>query len=187
MLRSIFIFIICSLAFLCQGQDHFLVEFEAFSPPEKALIAQLKGFPAESFLAKDLEGKEHFLQDYRGKTVILFFYSVVDNISYDWLTKLNLLQVQYLDELQVFGFAKEERDVISSATADNAILFPNFPNGTKFGEMAYSGDLGMGRIIIIDKNGIIKEVIPRSFFNRNSSVDLLPKVEKIVSQIIFQH
>ena len=186
MLKSIFFSILFFSCVFCQAQDHFLVEFEAFSPPEKAMIAQLKGFPAESFLAKDLNGKEHFLQDYRGKTVILFFYSVVDNVSFDWLSKLNLLQVQYLDELKIFGFAKEDRSIIRSATDDNAILYPNFPNGTKFGEMAYAGDLGMGRIIIIDKDGIIKEVIPRSFFERNASVDLLPKVEKIVSDIIYK-
>lgn len=185
MLKFIYVLILVVASWQLAAQDHFMVEMEAFSPPEQALIAQLKGFPAEPFLANDLDGREHFLNDYRGKAVLLFFYSIEDHMSYDWLSKINLLQIQFLDELQIFGFAKEERSLISTVIADNAIVFPNFPNGTHFGEMAYAGDLGMGRIIIIDKEGIIKEVIPRSFFENENAEDLLPKVEKIVSAIIF--
>lgn len=186
MLKLSFSFLFLLFVLFVHGQEHFLVEFEAFSPPEKEMIGNLKGFPAEAFLAKDLDGKEHFLHDYRGKNVLLFFYSVVDPISYDWLTKLNLIQIQYLEELQVFGFAEEERSIINSAMSDNAIVFPNFPNGTKFGEMAYAGDLGLGRMIVIDKDGIVKEVLPRSFFESSNSESLMPKVDKVLTQIFYR-
>jgi len=140
------------------AQDHYLVEFESFTPPEKDLISHLKGFPAEAFLAKDVGGKEHFLNDYRGKTVLLFFYSVVDKPSYDWLPLLNLLQIQYIDDLQIFGFAEEERSIIESATKDAAI---------------------------VNEDGIIKEVLPRSWFSRYTSEQASSHMDDILTKMMY--
>jgi len=185
-MQKVFLILILGMLFvMANAQDHFLVEFESFSPPEKDMISHLKEFPAEAFLAKDSEGKEHFLNDYRGKTVLLFFYSVVDKSSYDWVSQLNLLQIQYIDDLQIFGFAKEERSIIDSAMKDQAIVYPNFPNGTKFGEMAYAGDLGLGRMIFIDSDGIIKEVIPRSWFAKTNMQEASAGIDKILTSMMY--
>ncbi len=181
---------IIALMFLCLSivqsvsQGHYLVELDKFTPPQQEMIRHLRGFPAEAFLAKDMDGTEHFLHDYRGQVTVLFFYSVEDHLSFDWLKQLNKLQIKYLDGLNVFAFAKEERSVIASAIRNEAIVFPNFPNGTLFGEMAYEGDLGMGRMIVIDKNGIIAEVLPRSYFADGDLLSTYAHVDGLFSQVI---
>ena len=184
MQKNYFVLYLILISFGALAQNHYLVEFESFSPPEKDLISSLKGFPAEAFLAKDAEGREHFLNDYRGKTVLLHFYSVVDDPSFRWVSQLNLIQIQYIDDLQIFGFADEERSIIESAMKDQAIVYPNFPNGNKFGEMAYAGDLGLGRMILINEDGIISEVIPRSWIEKKNNEEAMAQIDKILSSMI---
>ena len=167
------------------GQDHFLVELEKFTPPEKDVIRSLKGFPAENFLAKDLDGEEHFLGSYKDQAKILWFWSKDDPISMKWLPAINLLQLKYLDHLKVFGFGKEDKIELTQAISNEAVIFPNFPNGAVFGEAAYGGDLGYGRMFFIDRDGIIKEVLPRSFFTSHNVNDATPIVEKIIEKIAY--
>jgi len=167
------------------AQDHYLVEFAKFSPPEQAQIKNYEGFPAEAFLASDTDGTEHFLNDYRGKTVVLWFWSKEDDISMEWLNRMNLLQIQYLEEVKIFGFATEEKPEVQSIIVNNAIVFSNIPNSTVFAEMAYAGDLGLGRMFIIDKAGIIQEVVPRSYFESKSADELSPEIDAIIKKIAF--
>jgi len=72
--------VIALTSYALYGQNsqsgHFLVEFEAFSPPVKDMVTSFEGHIAEQFLAKDVNGKEHFLGDYKGKKVILWFWSI---------------------------------------------------------------------------------------------------------------
>ncbi len=185
MRTGIVLFIFLILSSFAIGQDHFLVELEEFTPPEKELIASIKGFPAEMFLANDIDGEEHFLGNYKGTTVILWFWSTEDQLSSDWLSSMNLLHLQYLDDLKVFGFAHQNKEEILPVTQDNAILFSNIPNGTLFGDAVYGGDLGLGRMFFIDEFGIVKEVLPRSFFEQNSLEQATPIIEKIIEKLAY--
>lgn len=167
------------------GQDHFLVELEKFTPPEKDIIRSLKGFPAENFLAKDLGGEEHFLGNYKEHVKLLWFWSKDDPISMKWLPALNLIQLNYIDDLKVFGFGKESKEELTPVLSNEATIFSNFPNGTVFGDAVYGGDLGFGRMFIIDPDGIIKEVLPRSFFLSNDVITAQPMLEKIIDEIAY--
>ncbi len=176
--------IICSGISLI-GQDHFLVELEKFTPPEEDVIRSLKGFPAENFMAKDLSGEEHFLGNYKEHIKLLWFWSKDDPISMKWLPALNLIQLNYIDDLKIFGFGKESKEELSSVLSNEAIIFSNFPNGTVFGDAVYGGDLGLGRMFFIDPDGIIKEVLPRSFFESNDVISAKPMLEKIIDKITY--
>lgn len=178
------ILLICSGLNL-SGQDHFLVELEKFTPPEKDIIKSLKGFPAENFLAKDIDGEEHFLGNYKEQTKLLWFWSKDDPISMKWLPILNLVQLQYLDNLKIFGFGHESKEELAPILSHEAIIFSNFPNGTVFGDAVYGGDLGYGRMFFIDPDGVIKEVLPRSFFESHDVKDAAPIVEKIIEKIAY--
>lgn len=185
MRTGIVLIIFFILNLVANGQDHFLVEFEEFTPPEKELIASIKGFPAEMFLANDIDGTEHFLGNYKGKAVILWFWSTEDKLSADWLSSMNLIQLQYLDDLKVFGFAHQNKEEVVPVTEDNAIIFSNIPNGTVFGDAVYGGDLGLGRMFFIDEYGIVKEVLPRTFFEQNSLEKATPMIEQIIEKMAY--
>jgi len=73
------LFISAAIALTAQesSNGHFLVEFDKFSPPTRDLVTSFEGHIAEPFLATDLQGTEHFLGSYKGKKVLLWFWSVV--------------------------------------------------------------------------------------------------------------
>ncbi len=167
------------------SQDHFLVELEKFTPPEQDVIRSIKDFPAENFLAKDLSGEEHFLGNYREQAVILWFWSIDDPISLKWLSTLNLIQIEHLEKLKIFGFGKENKEAIEHVLSNEAIIFSNFPNGTLFGDAVYGGDLGLGRMFFIDTYGVVKEVLPRSFFESTDVQEAIPMIEEIIEKIAY--
>lgn len=177
-----FLLALC-LSISISAQDYFQVEFEKFSPPEKALIKELKGFPAPPFLASDVDGEEHFLGDYKGKTVLIWFWSLEDELSFSMLPYLNILQLDMLDDLKIFGFAKEAKDLITPHLKEQAAIFSNFPNSSVFGEAVYAGDLGQGRMILVDEFGIVKEVLPRRLFEEKTGQEIYEVVLKAVAKL----
>lgn len=149
-------------------KGHFLVEFDAFSPPTKDLIASLENTKAAPFLAPDVRGTEQFLGDYTGKKVILWFWSTADDISNNQISNLNLLQSRYRNDLQVISFADEQKQELIDFSKSIPLDFPVIANGKVLGEAAFGGDLGQGRLIIIDGNGVIQKVLPRQAFIDNN-------------------
>jgi len=162
-----FLFSIISM-FAQNEKGHFLVEFDAFSPPTKELIASLENTKASPFLAPDLDGKEQFLGDYAGKNVILWFWSSADGISINQIANLNALQSRYKNNLQIISFADEKKQELIDFSRSNPIDFPIIANGKVLGEAAFGGDLGQGRLIIIDAKGVIQKVLPREAFQENN-------------------
>jgi len=169
---------------LYSQEGHYLVNLPTFSPPEKELIKTLKGFPAENFLAPDTNGEEHFLGDYREKSVVIWFWSVEDKLSANYLDAINILQLRYLDEVQIFGFATESKEILIPFLNKHAVIFPNFPNSSVFGDAVYGGDLGLGRLFFIDEYGIIKEVLPRSFFIDKSDEEISDTIDDIMDELL---
>jgi len=159
-------------AFSLQSQNengHFLVEFDAFSPPVKDVIASLENTKAAPFMANDIMDKEQFLGDYAGKNVLLWFWSTNDGLSISQVSEMNTIASRHRGNLQILSFANESRQELIDYRKLNPIDFPVIPNGKVLGEAAFGEDLGNGRIFLLDKQGTIQKVIPREAFERDQT------------------
>jgi len=146
---------------------HFLIEFDSFSPPVKDIVMSLENSEAAPFLAPDILGDEIFLGDYKGKMVMLWFWSKDDGMSISQVDQLNLMQDKYRDLLQVIGFGDESKQELIDFNSGSPMDFPVIANGKVLGEAAFGGDLGLGRVILVDQNGVIQKVVPRETFELN--------------------
>lgn len=183
-MKTLFLVLITMLSFQIDitaqatSNGHFLVEFEKFSPPSQALVKSFEGHIAEPFLAKDVNGVEHYLPSYKGKNVILWFWSTEDAIAIEQVGSMTLLQ-QRNENLKVIGFAKEAKAKVQEYLRQNPMDIDVIPNGEIFGQMAYGAELGNPRMFIIDEFGIIKVVLPVEAFADNSK--LLVSLESILN------
>lgn len=152
-----------------QAENNFyLVEFEKFSPPVKDVIRAFEERPATPFMASDIYGNERYLGDYKGKKVLIWFWSLSDGVSINQIANLNDIQASFRDELQIVSFGMEEKEELAAFRKANPIDFPIMPKGKIFGQAAYAGDLGLGRLFLVDDKGIIQKVFPRIAFENNS-------------------
>lgn len=158
----------------------YLVESEKFTPPIKELIASFEGQPAEGFLAPDIYGKEHFLNNYRGKAVFLFFYDIADDTGRKLFEDLDKLQTKNKKDLQVIGMAVNSKEDLLLYYKDQKPNFPIIPNGEVFGQMAYGADLGSPRLFAIDAAGIIKRVMPTKCVESTNCATMLNETLEIV-------
>ena len=179
---SLITLLIFSLSINIQAQDdssdHFLVEFEKFTPPVKDLVRYFEGKPAEKFLASDTEGTEHFLGDYKGKKVLIWFWSIKDPKAQEQISPLMLLGERN-DNLKVLSFASESKVEVTEYVNNNGVNLSVIPNGDVFGQMAYGADLGKPRMFLIDESGVIHTVLPEEAFTDNSR--LLVSLESIIN------
>lgn len=164
---ALLILCICLSLSAQNEKGHFMIEFEAFSPPVKDLIASFENSKAAPFLAPDILGNEQYLGDYADKNVILWFWSTADDLSNKQIDKLNLLQSTYRDQLQIISFADEGKQELLDFRRSIPVDFPIIANGKILGEAAFGGDLGQGRLFLVDKTGVIQKVIPRQAFEEN--------------------
>jgi len=163
------------------AQGHFLVEFAKFTPPIQDLVKSFEGFPAEQFLANDVTGIEHYLGDYKGKKVILWFWSVGNTKALEQVSAMTLLQDRNKDNLKIISFAKEPKSAVLEYLRQYPIDLDVIPNGEVFGQMAYGADMGNPRMFIIDEFGIVKIALPEEAFADNSN--LLISLESILNGI----
>jgi peroxiredoxin len=172
---------------LIYSQDqsgHFLVEFEKFSPPTKDIIRHYEGFPAEGFMASDMNKKNVYLGDFKGKVCLLTFWSVKSPDASRNLEMLNNLQEKYRNSsFSVVSFADESRSETESFLANQGYNFIIMPNGAFFGEAAYAKDLGNPRAFLIDKSGVIMKVFPGEFFLQ-ANTEAQSAIEKYVERYI---
>lgn len=160
--------------------SHFLVDFGKFSPPVRAMVESFEGKPAEQFLANDITGKEHFLSDYKGKKVILWFWSKDETLSTNHIGALNATQ-EHNKDLVILSFARGTTSEVKAFADANNINFAVIPNADVFGQMAYAADLGYPRYFFIDEYGIIKQVWPAESLQEginpyNAIADMLVKI-----------
>ncbi len=160
------------------ANGHFLVEFAKSTPPIQDLIRSFEGHIAEPFLANDKNGKEHYLPDYKGGNVILWFWSTEDDIAIEQVGAMTLLQERNKN-LKVIGFAKEPKAKVLEYLRQNPMDIDVIPNGEIFGQMAYGAEMGNPRMFIIDEFGIIKVALPVDAFADNSK--LLVSLESIIN------
>lgn len=162
------------------AQGHFLVEFAKFTPPTQDLVKSFEGFPAEPFLANDVNGKEHFLGDYKGKKVILWFWSIDNPKALEQVGAMTLLQERNKD-LKVISFATEPKAKVQEYLRQFPMDIDVIPNGEIFGQMAYGADMGNPRMFVIDSFGVIKIALPEEAFEDNTK--LLVSLESILNGI----
>ena len=160
------------------ANGHFLVEFKKFTPPSQALVRSFEGHIAEPFLANDVNGKEHYLPTYKGKNVILWFWSTENAIAMEQVGAMTLLQERNKN-LKVIGFAKEPKAKVLEYLRQNPMDIDVIPNGEIFGQMAYGAGMGNPRMFVIDEFGIIKVALPVEAFADNSK--LLISLESILN------
>lgn len=159
-------------------QGHFLVDFAKFSPPAQDVVRSFEGRIAEPFLANDVTGTEHYLADYKGKKVILWFWSVENPIALEQIGAMTLLQERNKD-LKVIGFAKEPSSTVNKFLRQNPMDISVIANGEVFGQMAYGASMGSPRMFLIDEFGIIKVALPSEAFADNTK--LLISLESILN------
>ena len=111
------------------------------------------------FQAADMAGKNHFLPDYKGKVVVMAFWSAADELSRDQIKSLNQLQKEFsANDVVILSLADEDKPDLDSFLKNNSINYPVIPNARPLGEIGYGSDLGASRIYIVNKMGKIEEV-----------------------------
>lgn len=150
-----------------ESNDFYLVEFEKFSPPTKDIIRVFEKSKATPFMASDIYGKEHYLGNYKGKLVLLWFWSKDDALCTSQIARLNDLKATYRESMEIISFGMEEKNDLAEFRKANPIDFPILPKGRIFGEAAYASDLGLGRLFLIGKDAQIQKVFPREAFENN--------------------
>jgi peroxiredoxin len=164
-----------------QQGNHFLVEMENRSPSVQDLVRGYEGFPGIPFQAMDIKGNNQFLGDYKGKTVILYFWNLSNTISTSQIDALNLLQSRYRDNLQVVSCADDSKEELISYMKQRPIDFPIIPSSSTLSEGPYGGDLGYPKIFMVDEFGVIKWVFPSSSFS--SDFDTYKVLEVLHTQL----
>jgi len=175
--------LISFLPSLVFAQDYFKVEFEAFSPSDQEVIQTLKGYPAEQFLANDIAGEEVSLYTSPDKVKLLWFWNSTDDASMALLPYLNILQLDELDHAWIYGFADGDKETAKKVSQDQGLIFSIIPNAGPLGEFAYGGDLGANRLFFLDKDLIIREVLPRSFFLSKQPEEAIEAIRQIIQSI----
>ena len=146
-------------------KGYFLVESESFSPPIRDLIKTFEGFPATPFLANDMMGEEQFLNDFRGKACVLYFWSTQNSDAVSLLYELNLLKKKFGKKVNIVAMADESREEVASFLGTDKMELIVIPNTRMLSEAVYGVELGYPRVFFIDANGIIQSVIPEQFFD----------------------
>ena len=142
-IKYTFIVIIIFLTQSIYSQDNskfYLVEFEKFSLPIKDIIRDFEEDKAAPFMASDIYGNEKYLGDYKGKKVLLWFWSTSDGLSISQIAMLNDIQASFRDELHIVSFGMEEKAELVAFRKANPIDFPIIPKSKMFADLAYAGD-----------------------------------------------
>lgn len=160
------------------NEGHFLFEPEKFSPPVKDMIASYEGFPATPFMAKNLKGTELYIGDFKGKPLMLLFWSSDNPNCVMHIDQFNRLATEFKDQLTIVSFCDEDRISANKFAREHDISFHVIPNSKIFGEAAYANELGYPRAFLIDASGVIRKVVPEEAFNR--SQDSFEMIKSIV-------
>jgi hypothetical protein len=152
-----------------QNDAYFKVEFDAFSPPIKAMLDHLEGKPAKNFMMKDLNGQDIALSNYKGKKVVLWFWDK-ENTSH----LLNEYMEVFAQKNTIISFISLFNDP-KSEVPEGAMSKPYkvLPGAAFLGEAVYDKELGTPRVYLIDEQGIVKMVLPQEYINNMDQVKLV--------------
>ena len=112
---------------------------------------------------KQFDRQPHALSQYKGKTVVAYFWATWCKSCVKEVPQLIGLQNQYKDKnVQFVGIAIDNADKVEKFAKDNAIPYPILVGGDDAMTLAKQmGDLvgGLPFMIVIDKNGNLVEKI----------------------------
>lgn len=162
----------------------FLVEIEPFAPGTQEMIEMMEGNPAEPFDAVDVHGNRHTMDQYAGENLLFWFWATDDKLSTGLIEGLNLMHKIFNKEVTMLGFAYDHETVVKNFLLTNQIAFHIIPNSVRTGELLYGSELGLGRIFLIDKQGMVKKAIPRDFFidNQHSFNQLRSQIQQLIDE-----
>lgn len=150
------------LAQVTSDKSYFLVTPDHFEPPTRALIESFEGQSAEPFMANDIKGSEHYLPAYEGQAVVVWFWDTDSPLARSQVDALNRLDDD--DQIQIISFARKSSTALRPIVKSLGVKFPVIGNADVFGQMAYGAELGYPRFFLIDKQGVIRVVLPPAAF-----------------------
>ena len=176
-LAFLFIVVLASYSIL-HAQEHYLVEFEKFSPPVQEIIKNNLGKPAKNFMAKDLKGIDQTLSQYKGKKVVLWFWGLDNSFSIGMLEIMKDLKEKNKNVV-FLSFCNDAREHIPQRYKGDEFDFVFIPNGQFIGEAIYDSELGLPRLYIINKAGLIQNVLPEE--SLVNATDLFSLIDSNIS------
>ena len=150
---------------------------------EQQVINSYVGFPPLPFEAPDTDGTKHALQAYKGRAVVLYFWSTEVETSWKQKTYLEKLQSEYKPEqLMILTMAKEDEKAVADFISNHSFPLSIIPNTDELGAMGFAGELGDPRVFLIDTYGIINELFIGKHFNGETNLYKLlkPHVEAVL-------
>lgn len=159
-INTLLIISLATLFSTIYGQNHFLVELENRSPDVQALVQGYEGSPSIPFLANDVDGVEQSIFNMTGKTVLMWFWNNDCVKCRAQIGELNRLAAKYPNDLQIVSFSDNTKQEVLDYRATTPIEFPVIANSKTLSDGPYGGDLGHPKFFMLDKNGVIKWVIP---------------------------
>ena len=156
-IKSFFILLLVGCASYLSAQSNVSSAYAGTNQP--ANTQKYKGSTPMPFQAADMAGKSHFLPDYKGKVVVMAFWSTADELSRNQIKSLNQLQKEFsAKDVVILSLADEDKPDLDSFLKNNDINYPVIPNAKPLGEIGYGSDLGTSRIYIVNKMGKVEEV-----------------------------
>ncbi len=129
-------------------------------------IVKYEGLHAPIFKAPDTDGFTHYLDYYSDHIVILHFWQIYNDADILQIQSLNKIIKEYFDKgVVVLGFAINDTEDINNLRKTQEINYPIIPNSMTFAAEHYGGELGLPRVFLIDKYGIIQKVTTGGSYN----------------------
>jgi len=129
------------------------------------MIDEFENFSAPRFEGVDLAGEHHFLTDYEGHILILFFWNTFCQKCLDDLPVYNQIRKEYPQDLvTIISFVDEPKNEVQAYVdryyPDHKLSFPIIPNAKKFAKEHFGGmDHYTPRIFIVDKYQVVRKVL----------------------------
>lgn len=122
--------------------------------------SKFEGMPPMPFQAFDMEGKTHYLPEYKGKVVVIAFWAAGDEASRNQIISLNRLKRDFnSNNFEIISLAQEDKSELVSFLKKHQIEYPVIPNSSPLGDAGYGSDLGTSRIFVVDKKGVVQKVL----------------------------
>jgi peroxiredoxin len=141
------------------------------------------GTTAPVFAVTGLDGQTYDLSQFRGKVVLVTFWSTKCNICHAEIPKLNRLAERYDGQDVVFlGLTMENETKVSMYLKNSPFAFTILPNSfgvvLQYADRDRSGNINMGfpAYFLIDRNGNIR--------SRTSGWDKTPNLDSQISGLL---
>ena len=143
--------------------------YEFYYSKRNSLYQNMTNKPVPDFKAIDTEGFKQSANAYRGRVLVLHFWSFWSNSFQDEIPELNRLIDKYSkDGLAVLSFTSlplqsEEKQKIK----ENLLKFPLIEDAFMFADDFFQAKLMRPSMVIIDKNGLMRYFYDGQLIHKN--------------------